>query len=383
VKKSLILFVAVLSVCFCTSYAQDLNSDGRTDILESVDQNRVERADTLASGGMRAGAILVDTGHGEYMSTSSCSILFSNLAGQGFTATDFSGTIDAAALAGIDVLCIGTPRGNQGAFFSNTEISAIVAFVQQGGGLMISGDYYNPPYSDNVKSNSIANNFGILYNQDKPSPNTPLITSFTNHEINNGVSSIEYHGWCTTNLSGSAQSIADYTGIGMAEVVEHGSGRVFSIHDWNIYSDGFVNDVDNLAWATQGIIWAAGGGGPTVDIKCNGGDAGVSVPVGTNVTLDFDVNPAGATGLPIDIWILTNSPFGWFCYTGLGPMAGWNSGFGSAYFTGPAAMVSGTALNQPLPVGSYKSFIGIDAVPNGVLDLGAVVISDMVDFQVY
>jgi len=57
--------------------------------------------------------------------------------------------------------------------------------------------------------------------------------------------------------------------------------------------------------------WTLNGGTstPSVDIKCNGADAGVQVPAGTNAKLDFDVVASTAAGTPVDIWLVRPVPF--------------------------------------------------------------------------
>lgn len=260
-NKTLIFAIFLSALFMGSSFAnEDLNGDGKTNHLDRLSQQKITAPKLPAFAG---GSILVDTGHGEYVTTSSCSDLFANLAGYGFTATDFNGTLTPAVLANYDVLCIGTPRGNSGVSFSNTEIAAIIDFVNKGGGLVISGDYYNPPYSDNVKANSVANNFGIFYNQDKGSPVWPVTTNFTGHPINFGVASVGYYGWCTASVVPPASFIAYASNTnqdGFAEVSEYGFGRVFSMHDWNIWSNSYVNEYDNLKWITQGFIWVSEGG---------------------------------------------------------------------------------------------------------------------------
>ena len=124
-------------------------------------------------------------------------------------------------------------------------------------------------------------------------------------------------------------------------------------------------------------------GGPSVDVKCNGGDAGVQVPQGTNAKIDYSVVAGTAAGLPADLWIVMKTPFGFFSFDGLGPYSGWNYGLTHAFFTGGLVDTSGTALDRPLPLGAYKAFIGVDTVPNGVLDLGNIIKKDAVDFTVY
>jgi hypothetical protein len=57
-------------------------------------------------------------------------------------------------------------------------------------------------------------------------------------------------------------------------------------------------------------------------------------------------------------------------------------GIGTAFYTGPLADMNGTALDRPLPAGSWKARIGIDIIPNGILDLTAIYTADSVDFIV-
>jgi formylglycine-generating enzyme required for sulfatase activity len=122
---------------------------------------------------------------------------------------------------------------------------------------------------------------------------------------------------------------------------------------------------------------------PTVDIKCNGGDSGVKVNSGDNVKITFDVTAGAFVGNTVDVWVLLKSPFGFFCYDGVGPISGWNYGLGFAYYTGPLADMSGTALDRPLPDGTYKSHAAIDIWADGVLDLKYVYSSDSVDFSCF
>ena len=77
------------------------------------------------------------------------------------------------------------------------------------------------------------------------------------------------------------------------------------------------------------------------------------------------------------------TPFGFFSYDGAGPYAGWNFGLANAFATGPLADAAGTVLDRPLPIGSYKAFIGIDTVPDGVLTPGSIYTMDVVNFFVF
>ena len=121
---------------------------------------------------------------------------------------------------------------------------------------------------------------------------------------------------------------------------------------------------------------------PRVDIKCNGGDGGVVVPTGTNARIDFTVTAGAGAGVSVDVWIVLKTPFGFFSYDVIGPYFGWNFGLGNAFYTGPLADITGTALDRSLPAGSYLTGIGIDTVPNGSLDMANIYTMDTVDFQV-
>jgi hypothetical protein len=312
------------------------------------------------------GAILVDTGHGEIATASACSILFNNLASLGYTVTEFSGTITPLLLEDYDILFIGTPYADRGNSFTAGEITAIVNFVQNGGGLVISGDYHNPPYNDNVKINSIANNFGIYFNQDFPTPSWPQITSFTPHEINNGINSVRYYGWCTTTLIGNCTYIAYYDSTGVAEVCEYGGGRVFSLHDWNIYSDVFIPEYDNLTWVTQGIVWVAGGGtNLVIDIKANGSDGPVTITQLDNLSVAVALDPGIYSGVQADWWVLANTPFGWYYYKS----SGWGPGISVTYQGSLFDLASKEVLNTSgLPIGTYNFYFGVDGNVNGLID---------------
>ena len=52
------------------------------------------------------------------------------------------------------------------------------------------------------------------------------------------------------------------------------------------------------------------------------------------------------------------------------------------YYTGPPLNHAATVFDQPLPPGSYKLYLALDAVPNGALDLTALWDFDVVDFTV-
>jgi hypothetical protein len=119
---------------------------------------------------------------------------------------------------------------------------------------------------------------------------------------------------------------------------------------------------------------------PWMDIKCNGGDAGVVVPSGTPVSLDFSLVAGIGEGFAVDVWLVIKRGAQLYSYDGMGSLYGWNSGTSNAYATGPLANAFGNCLDAGIPPGSYQAYIAIDTNPNGTLDMGSIYAYDMVDF---
>ena len=121
---------------------------------------------------------------------------------------------------------------------------------------------------------------------------------------------------------------------------------------------------------------------PQFDVTVNGEDAGVVIYDGANVRIDFDLEARQSVGVPVDIWLVLNSPYGFFTYDGAGPVSGWTMGVGNVFFSGPLADMSGTALDRIIPIGIYKIHFAADTVADGQLNLGDIIGSDNVDFKV-
>jgi len=119
-----------------------------------------------------------------------------------------------------------------------------------------------------------------------------------------------------------------------------------------------------------------------LDIECDGQDLGVVVPQGTIVEVTIDVEPRLFSGVPVDIWVVFDTPFGWFSFDNTGPYSGWNSGFNNAYYTGPIADMQDTVFDGSLPVGSYVAYLAVDSKPNGVLDKNSLIHFDSVEIDV-
>jgi hypothetical protein len=121
--------------------------------------------------------------------------------------------------------------------------------------------------------------------------------------------------------------------------------------------------------------------GAQVDIKANGGDAGVVVFEGSNVLLTIDVVAAGDAGLDSDVWVLVKNDSGkkWSYNKAAGR---WYKGWCFEYVSEPLTDHVDIVLDMPLPVGMYKAYLGIDDDMNGMLNVSDVFVYDCVDFEV-
>ncbi len=157
------------------------------------------------------------------------------------------------------------------------------------------------------------------------------------------------------------------SGMGSTHEIETGTGRVVEAE--LSYGDGRLIGFAVLPPPP-----------PKVDIKVNGQDSGVIVTQGSNVSMTIDIEARSAMMVPFDVWVVArNANNLYFTYDS---NSQWNLGFGNAFYTGPLVDMTATPFNAPLPLGSYKAWLGLDALPNGILNLGSVSHFDAVDFQV-
>jgi hypothetical protein len=194
-------------------------------------------------------------------------------------------------------------------------------------------------------------------------------------------------GFATGSTNGMYMDLASY-GTSRINYTNSAGPLTFSNADLTIItnsgqpSPAFSSPFLYRAW--NGTLYYDDGAPtpPSVDIECNGEDAGVVIYNGTNCKVDFQVNAGFGAGYPVDIWVGFNHPvFGWMTYDGLGMYLGWNIGLSAAYYTGPLATMGGTCMDFPLGLGAYKAGVGIDGTANGNFNWPLYTM-DMVDFTV-
>ncbi|HCU36223.1 MAG TPA: hypothetical protein DGT21_12485 [Armatimonadetes bacterium] len=107
--------------------------------------------------------VMATTGHSEWWAWASFASFTAQLEGRGYVVTRYSGAITEAALSGVGVVIMENPSGA----VSASEITAIEAFVRNGGGLLLTGlgwawDHYRGPL-DEYPVNHIGEHFGVRW----------------------------------------------------------------------------------------------------------------------------------------------------------------------------------------------------------------------------
>lgn len=182
--------------------------------------------------------------------------------------------ITIESLKNYDVLMISFPQMK----FGKEEISAVVNFVSNGGGLFLAGEEgdFNH-FKDNL--NSISKKFSIVFNDDEVLDPTDrigeyysIIHTFEDHPITTGVEKFVVYGGCSLKLEGSAKAIAtgdddSYSTEGYYKAgeyppvlcaLEHGKGRVVCVGDGSFFRNNFVNEFNNKQLAINIISWLSG-----------------------------------------------------------------------------------------------------------------------------
>lgn len=119
---------------------------------------------------------------------------------------------------------------------------------------------------------------------------------------------------------------------------------------------------------------------PAVDVKVNGKDTFLTIPIETAAKIDYKVIAGAGYGYGVDIWLAVLSPSGsYYCYVG-GPNP-WRYGLTNAMHTGPLDDMSGTCADLILPSGPWIVYIAVDPIPDGVLQMGAIQLMDKVPFE--
>ena len=209
------------------------------------------------------------------------------------------------------------------------------------------------------------------------------------HPVTDGITGLfadSYRGGTATSTAGV--TLGNWTNgtpaISIDDTTTGGRQCAISVfpayENWGSYGSNFGGDFYLLI--ENAIKWCAGGSGsqePRIDVDCNGEDGPVEVFQGANCTITVDVQARGFLGYPVDVWIAIKAPSGsWWTWR----FGNWYNDLGHCAWSSGLLDWSGTVLDIPLPLGSYKAYIALETNVNGSLDLGAIYDMDVVDFDV-
>ena len=180
-----------------------------------------------------------DTTHGERPSSWYIDII-DDIKSKGFIVSDIiSGPITLSLLNNYDAIWI----DERGGSWSADEKSALVTFVQSGGGLFVEGDEMGDP--------TIVNVFNISYRGIVGYPGES--TDISMHSITRGVSSIYFSPVNSLNVYPPAIDVArDVEGNKMIGVRRYGNGKVVVISDEVLY---YIYRADNKILGENIFRW--------------------------------------------------------------------------------------------------------------------------------
>ena len=209
-------------------------------------------------------------------------------AAQSLAARDFEvaahtdGPLDAATLAGADVLVIAHPSepkweattGAGPARLTPGEIAAVESFVHGGGGLMVLGETEQEKYGNNL--NELLEPFGVEianatlqdYEHNRQAPSW-ILADFGSVEHGDGsdplarVAAACFYRSGILELRNGARALArahpsaSIPGAALAALVEHGQGRVAVFADSDLFGNDCIGDLDHQNLWADVVYWLA------------------------------------------------------------------------------------------------------------------------------
>lgn len=174
------------------------------------------------------------------------------LTGNGFTVSTTTAGLDTLSLSPYQILVVNVLSAHDSAYTAS-EVTAISAFVNAGGGLLLVGD--NPGvWPGNV--NPVAAAFGVTVGVGA-STDTNL-TSLDPHPVTAGVTSIFVPFAAGGTLSVGAPSVTigrDGAGQSMLAVAQVGTGKVVSFGDGNACDNNNIGTADNPVFCLNVFNW--------------------------------------------------------------------------------------------------------------------------------
>jgi len=210
---------------------------------------------SLTREAVTGGNVLWDLTHGVYLNYEPAawySMICDSLRGRGYSVTTTT-NISSADLSAYQILVISLGSAWESSY-SEAERDKIVAFVQNGGGLLLMGD--NPLHCPNGNLARISEVFGVTLGvswQEEYS-----ILGFSDHYICGGLTRLNWQAWGDLAVAAPARAVilGRYNHIAVA-VAEAGAGRVVVTGDVNFCDNDFHLNYDNKLLTYNIFDWLA------------------------------------------------------------------------------------------------------------------------------
>jgi len=252
-------FVAAILTVFLLSSVL-AQSDSDYDLTTMMLHSELQETDSisLTPPTSTIGTVLWDVTHGSYSGYypyGNFAALVSVINDVGLSVDMTSSGLNNVTLSEYDmiVVCVGSSWNTQ---YTSNEVSAIVQYVQSGGGLLVLGDN---PRTMNANINPVAQAFGSTLSVDTNQVINPYdlyITNFASHQIFDGISSVYFRLAGPVTAIAPSQIVAwEPGGIGVLAIAEVGLGRVLITGDINLWDHVFIRNRDNIPFAVNVFEW--------------------------------------------------------------------------------------------------------------------------------
>ena len=209
-----------------------------------------------ASSQSQGYVVLWDLTHGvflDYEPAQAYSELVTHLGELGFTVATTTTGVDNENLADYDVLVVNVGSARNSAYTA-PEVSAIEAFVADGGGLLVFGDNSNV-WPDNV--NPVLEPYGIDVGTRDIAPNDLPVTDWTAHPVFAGLEQLRFvaAGELSVQNPGVAEA---FSSSGEELVASVPGSRVLAVGDINFLTNDDRGVDDNIGFEANAFRWLAG-----------------------------------------------------------------------------------------------------------------------------
>lgn len=156
---------------------------------------------------------------------------------------------DTADLSGLAAVFIQQPYTGGGAALTSTEITALVTFVNQGGGLVVIAD--GGSGGDQANLNLLSTNWGVTFSSSPQWPNGQVFSSLPAHPVTSGVASFGVDYGVPITVSSPSVALTNGTVALAAATGSGGSGNAVFVSD-SCFSNSATADynINSLSNAT-------------------------------------------------------------------------------------------------------------------------------------